>query len=117
MGLSRHYLCDPCVGARTHTPPRSLAALVHSFTKDNGLIPREKGSTRGCTPTMQLLWGAVCRGCSHSIHLRAPTLAWPPDCSDRGAHRRRAARPFTPRVTGTVTLSQMWRRFMSDMDN
>jgi hypothetical protein len=66
-GLSRRYLCDPCVGARTHTPPHSSAAFVRCFTENTGLTPRETGSTRGFTPTQQLRWGAVYRGCSHSI--------------------------------------------------
>jgi hypothetical protein len=66
-GPSRRYLCDPCVGARTHTPPRPSVALVRFFTEDTGLTPRETGSTRGFTPMQQLLRGAVCRGCSHSI--------------------------------------------------
>ena len=39
-GPSRHYLCDPCVGARTLTPPRSSAAHVRFFTEDTGLTPR-----------------------------------------------------------------------------
>ncbi len=39
-GPSRHYLRDPCVGARTLTPPRSSAAHVRSFTEDTGLTPR-----------------------------------------------------------------------------
>ena len=66
-GPSRHYLCDPCAGARTHTPPRSSAAPVRFFTEDTGLTPRETGSARGSIPTWQLPWGAVFRGCSHSI--------------------------------------------------
>lgn len=51
------------------------------------------------------------------VYLRAPTLARPPDCSDRSAQRRRAARPFTPRRTRPVTRSGQWRRFVSDTDN
>jgi hypothetical protein len=39
-GPSRRYLCDPCVGARTLTPPRSSAAHVRFFTEDTGLTPR-----------------------------------------------------------------------------
>src|SRR5450755_4105367 len=39
-GPSRHYLRDPCVGARTLTPPRSSAAHVRFFTEDTGLTPR-----------------------------------------------------------------------------
>jgi hypothetical protein len=38
-GPSRRYLCDPCAGARTPTPPRSSAAHVRSFAKDTGLTP------------------------------------------------------------------------------
>jgi hypothetical protein len=38
-GPSRHYLCDPCAGARTPTPPRSSAAHVRFFTEDTGLTP------------------------------------------------------------------------------
>ena len=115
-GPSRHYLCDPCAGARTHTPPRSSAARVHSLTEDTGLTPRETGSARGSIPTWQLPWGAVFRGCSHSITFgllhslglqAAPTAAL----------ARRAARPFTPRIARPVTRTGMWRRFTSDMDN
>jgi len=86
-GPSRRYLCDPCVGARTHTPPRSLAAVVRSFTEDTGLTPRETGSTRGFTPTQQLRWGAVYRGCSHSITfglLRSLDLQVAPTAAPKG---------------------------------
>jgi len=38
-GPSRHCLCDPCVGARTPTPPRSSAACVRFFAEDTGLTP------------------------------------------------------------------------------
>jgi hypothetical protein len=38
-GPSRHYLCDPCAGARTPTPPRSAVAHVRFFTEDAGLTP------------------------------------------------------------------------------
>ena len=44
-------------------------------------------------------------------YLRAPTLARPPGCSDRGAQRRRAARPFTPRRTRSVTRSGYFSSF------
>jgi hypothetical protein len=38
-GPSRHCLCDPCVGARTPTPPRSSAACVRFFAENTGLTP------------------------------------------------------------------------------
>lgn len=82
--LSLRPLCS--AGARTHTPPRSLAALVHSFTKDTGLHPREKGSAHGFDPAK----AASARSRSSRLqsfdHLRAPALARPPDCSDRSTH-------------------------------
>ena len=87
-GPSRRYLCDPCVGARTHTPPRFSAAFVRYLTEDTGLTPRETGSTRGFTPTQQLRWGAVYRGCSHSITfglLRSLDLQIAPTATPKGA--------------------------------
>ena len=86
-GPSRRYLCDPCVGARTHTPPHSSAACVRCLTEDAGLTPRETGSTRGFTPTQQLRWGAVYRGCSHSITfglLRSLDLQVAPTAAPKG---------------------------------
>ena len=41
-GPSRHYLCDPCVSARTPTPPRSSAAHIRFFAEDTGLTPRRR---------------------------------------------------------------------------
>jgi hypothetical protein len=108
-GPSRHYLCDPCAGARTHTPPRSSTALVHSFTEDTGLTPRETGSARGendglswpqydgalgpvqvvvptrIYPHMAASVGSRISWLQSFDHLRAPALARPPDCSDRSA--------------------------------
>jgi len=115
-GPSRHYLCDPCAGARTHTPPRSSAALVRFLTEDTGLTPRETGSARGSTPTWQLPWGAVFRGCSHSITFGLlHSLGLP--AAPTAALARRAPRPFTPRIARPVTRTGMWRRYMLDTDD
>jgi len=81
-GPSRHYLRDPCVGARTPTPPRSLAAHVRFFARDTGLTPQETGSARETTPTRQLRWGpnfeaAVIRSPSGSYARSAPRLLPP----------------------------------------
>ncbi len=115
-GPSRHYLCDPCAGARTHTPPRSLAALVHSFTRDTGLTPRETGLAHGSTPAQQLQRGAVYRGCSHSITFGL-LHSLGPQTAPTAALTHRAAGPCTPRIAQPVTRTGMWRRFTSDMDN
>ena len=87
-GPSRRYLCDPRVGARTHTPPHFPAAPVRCFTENTGLTPLETGSARGFTPTQQLRWGAVYRGCSHSITfglLRSLDLQIAPTATPKGA--------------------------------
>ena len=81
-GPSRHYLCDPCVGARTLTPPRPPGAHAHFFPGDFGLTLRERRSARE-----SLLQAASCRtpisGLQSFVDLRAPTLARPPGCSHR----------------------------------
>src|SRR5271157_1894855 len=69
-GPSRHYLCNPCAGAWTHTPPSSSSALVHFFLEDTGLAPREPCSADGSIPAMQLPQGAYFRGGSHSLRFR-----------------------------------------------
>ena len=71
-GPSRHYLCNPCVGAWTHTPPCSSGAYTHFFPEDSGLTSRETRSAHENTPAMQLQQGAYFRGCSHSFIFRLP---------------------------------------------
>jgi len=112
-GPSRHYLCNPCLGAWTHTPPSPLSASAQSFLKGPGLAPREPRSADGTTPATQLPQGAVISGRQSFASLQAPTLARPPDCADRDTHRCRAAGPFTPRIAWPVTRSRMWYRYMS----
>jgi len=70
VGPSRHYLCNPCVGAWTHTPPCLSGASTHFFPESNGLTPRETRSAHETVPAMRLPQGAVFRGCSHSITFR-----------------------------------------------
>lgn len=76
-GPSRHYLCDPCAGAWTHTPPRSPGALAPFFPGDDGLAPRETRLARGTISAMQLPQRAVFRGCSHSFTFRLPRSLGP----------------------------------------
>ena len=71
-GPSRHYLCNPCVGAWTHTPPCSSGAHTHFFPEDSGLTSRETRSAHEKIPAMQLQQGAVFRGCNHSFIFRLP---------------------------------------------
>ncbi len=57
-GPSRYYLCNPCIGAWTHTPPRSSDAFTHFFSENTGLTLRETSSARERIPVMQLQQGA-----------------------------------------------------------
>ena len=69
-GPSRHYLCNPYVGAWTHTPSCPPGASAHFFPESNGLTPRETRSAHETIPAMRLPQGAVFRGCSHSFTFR-----------------------------------------------
>ena len=102
-GPSRHYLCNPCVGAWTHTPPRLSSALAHSFLESTGLTPRKMRSAREIVPGMQRQQGAVFRGCSHSFIfrlLRSPG----PQIASTAASSCWAAGPFTPRIARVVPI-------------
>ena len=82
-GPSRHYLCNPCVGAWTHTPPRLSSALAHSFLESTGLTPPEDAfGTRNC-PCNATSTGSRISGLQSFVYLQAPTLARPPDCIHR----------------------------------
>jgi hypothetical protein len=54
LGPSRHYLCNPCVGAWTHTPLCSSIAHTHFFMDDIGRTLRETRSAHRITPMMRL---------------------------------------------------------------
>ena len=116
MGPSRHYLCNPCVGAWTHTPPRLSSALAHSFLESTGLTPRKMRSAREIVPAMQRQQGAVFRGCSHSFIFRL-LRSLGPQIASTAASSCWAAGPFTPRIARVVTHSGMWHRYVSDLGN
>jgi hypothetical protein len=67
---SRHYLCNPCVGAWTPTPQCPPGAFARFFPGDNGLTSDVTGSAHQTTPAMQLQHGILFRGCSHSLMFR-----------------------------------------------
>ena len=68
-------------------PATLLGCTCPLLHRRHGLTPRETGSTRGFTPTQQLRWGAVYRGCSHSITfglLRSLDLQVAPTAAPKG---------------------------------
>ena len=73
-GPSRHYLCNPCIGAWTPTPQCSPGALARFFPGDNGLTsdPPQADSAHQTAPAMQPQQGIFFRGCSHSPIFRLP---------------------------------------------
>jgi hypothetical protein len=71
-GPSRHYLCNPCVGAWTPTPQCPPSALARFFPGDNGLTSDVTDSAHQTTPALQLQQGILSRGCSHSVMFRLP---------------------------------------------
>jgi len=77
IGPSRHYLHNPCIGARTPTPQRSFGAHTRFFPKDFGLTLENRGSARQIIAAMQLLRRNLFRGCSHSFMFKLPYLLDP----------------------------------------
>jgi len=114
-GPSRHYLCNPYVGAWTHTPQCSSVARTHFFTEDTGLTSRETRSAHrkplSCDFNRERL-----SGLQSFDHLQAPTLARPPGRTHRSINYW-AARPYTPPITRLVTHSRLWYRYVPDMGN
>jgi len=76
-GPSRHYLCNPCVGAWTPTPRCPSGAQSRFFPENIGLTLGVTGSAHQFTPAMQLPQGMLFRGCSHFIMFRLPRLLDP----------------------------------------
>ena len=71
-GPSRHYLCNPCVGAWTPTSQCPSGALARFFPEGNGLtsnVTRSAHQKYTCNATST---GKVSRGCSHSLMFRLP---------------------------------------------
>ncbi len=100
-GLSRRYLCNPCIGARTPTPQRPFGA--YPFLPE-GHRPHLRwnrfgtlSNRRNATSTTFLF-----RGCSHSLMFRLPCLL-DPLATPTTALFRREAGPFTRRRTRAVT--------------
>ena len=76
-GPSRHYLRNPCIGARTLTPQRPFGAPARFFPKDFSLTLVARDSTRQLSVVMQLQQRGKFRGCSHSITFKLPYLLDP----------------------------------------
>jgi hypothetical protein len=76
-GPSRHYPCNPCVGAWTPTPQCPSGALARFFPEDNGLTSDVTRSAHQHIPIMQLQPGIEFRGCSHSVMFRLPRSLGP----------------------------------------
>jgi hypothetical protein len=82
VGSSRRYLCNLCVGARTHTPWRPAGAFTRFFPADIGLTPVETSSSRQILHAAVSAWSRI-SWLQSFTDVRAPTLARPPGCSHR----------------------------------
>jgi hypothetical protein len=100
-GGSRRYLRNPCIGAWSHTPPRSPGAPTRFFPVDIGLTSHLTRSARE-TLLQSNFHRVSISGLQTFLYVQAPMLARPPGCTYR-IHRW-AAGPFTPRNGPEVTL-------------
>ena len=82
-GLSRHYLCNPCVGAWTLTPRRPFSALARFFLKGNGLTLVVRSSARQIYPYNATSTGLIFPRLQSFLYVQAPTLARPPGRTHR----------------------------------
>jgi hypothetical protein len=82
-GLSRHYLCNPCVGAWTPTPQCPSSALARFFPEGNGLTSNVKGSAHRNAPCNAISTGSCFSRLQSFRYVQAPTLARPPYCTHR----------------------------------
>ena len=71
-GPSRHYLCNPCLGAWTPTRQRPPGASARYFPGDFGLTSHGTRSARQTIPAWQLPQGGIFPGCSHLLMFRLP---------------------------------------------
>jgi len=83
-GPSRHYLCNPCIGAWIHTPSCPPGAFAHFFPGNYGLTPQATRSAHDI-PAMRLPTGSHISGLQSFVHLQAPILVRPPDRTHRQA--------------------------------
>jgi hypothetical protein len=91
-GPSRHYLCNPCVGAWTPTPRCPPGALARFFPGDDGLTPILTSSAHTDYPGNAPSTGTHFSGLQSVRNVQAPTLASPPGCT----HRRSSKPPGQP---------------------
>jgi len=116
-GPSRHYLCNPCMGAWTPTPWRSHGAFTRFFPSDIGLtlhLTRLAHQNYPCNATST---GGSFSRLQSFRYVQAPMLARPPGCTHRKAFRLWAAGPFTPRIARLVTCPEMWHRYTPESGN
>jgi hypothetical protein len=82
-GLSRHYLCNHCVGAWTPTPQCPPGALARFFPEGNGLISNVTDSAHQNVPCNATSTGSCFSRLQSFHYVQAPTLARPPGCTHR----------------------------------
>ncbi len=125
-GPSRHYLCNPCVGAWTHTPPRLSSALAQFLPREHRPHATEDAfGTRNC-PCNATSTGSRISGLQSFDYLQAPTLARPPDCIHRSTlvlggravytTHRPGGYPFRDVASLRVRLGQLTRLDLHQLD-
>ena len=115
-GPSRHYLCNPCVGAWTHTPAASLECTCPFLPREHrphasGRCVRHAKLSLQCNVNREPYFGAAVIRIFRLLRSLGPQIA------STAASSCWAAGPFTPRIARVVTHSGMWHRYVSDLGN
>ena len=110
-GPSRHYLCDPCMGAWVRTPPRLSGALVRCFPLSIGLPLGSRGSARETFPQRSSTRGAyfeaatipLCSGSHACLAHRLLRPSGPRSLRPPGRIHRASPLPLPVRGSGIAT--------------
>ena len=84
-----------------------------------GRRPHVTGNTFGTReyPCEATSTGSRFSGLQSFADVQSPPLARPPGRTHRDVCRRRAARPYTPRISRPVTRAGLWHRYVTDLGN
>ena len=118
VGLSRRYLCNPCIGAWTLTPGCLSGASVRFFPESYSLTTVAPSSAHPTlTAAMPLSTTTLFRGGSHSVMFRLPCLLAPqmaPTAQTRSPTGSRDV--YATQWTGRYR-PELWYRYMTESDN
>ena len=116
VGPSRRYLHSLCVSAWTLTPRRLFGAITRFFPKNFGLTLDLRGSARSENRHNTILVAHAISRLQSFRYVQAPTLARPPDCTDRRNYFQGRRAVYTTQWTWSYP-QELWYRYVPESSN